>query len=333
MSLTDALLLEGFYDAKDVWIALRTDGVYGSGTQSDPYDGSSYQKFDLLMNSIPEYAIIHLGPGVFETQGYSGSTAGFRIKRRQKIRGSGIDVTVVKLVQATVADRHYVAFGNDPFSAPPADYVEISDLTVDCNLDGQPSSPNLTYARVACAAVGLLGSQLLIRRIKAINWGTKSLQVECFVICINVAHPYLPSLENPGFIHSGIEQCIAVQPAQNCVFNSTILCIAGSEDPFSHVQAFGSGPFIRNCFVDSGYKRKDNGQPFDSFYITSKPDLPGIPGTKIVEGPPGTFTGIGRTIVWPANTFNSSMPTRIPTPIANGRASFQSHQMRPILIS
>src|SRR5438046_2101310 len=36
--LSDAFLLDPA--RLDVWIALRTDGVKGSGTESDPYDGS-----------------------------------------------------------------------------------------------------------------------------------------------------------------------------------------------------------------------------------------------------------------------------------------------------
>jgi len=38
MSLLDSLLLDPA--RLDVWIALRTDGVKGSGTESDPYNGS-----------------------------------------------------------------------------------------------------------------------------------------------------------------------------------------------------------------------------------------------------------------------------------------------------
>lgn len=40
MSLTDALLNEGYRDPREVWIALRADGQKGSGTIDDPYDGS-----------------------------------------------------------------------------------------------------------------------------------------------------------------------------------------------------------------------------------------------------------------------------------------------------
>ena len=38
MSLLDALLLDPA--PFNVWIAFRTDGIKGSGTASDPYDGS-----------------------------------------------------------------------------------------------------------------------------------------------------------------------------------------------------------------------------------------------------------------------------------------------------
>lgn len=39
MSLMDAMLLEGYRDPREVYIALRTDGLKGSGTIDDPYDG------------------------------------------------------------------------------------------------------------------------------------------------------------------------------------------------------------------------------------------------------------------------------------------------------
>jgi len=52
MSLFDALLLEPA--PFEVWIAYRTDGIKGSGTLNDPWDGSSQTKFDELMNDLPE---------------------------------------------------------------------------------------------------------------------------------------------------------------------------------------------------------------------------------------------------------------------------------------
>ena len=96
MSLLDALLLEpydlsgGSTGPGEVWIAMRTDGVKGSGTQTDPWDGSTAAKFDALMQALPVNTRIHLGPGVFETRGYSdGEAGGWEPKSGQKILGSG----------------------------------------------------------------------------------------------------------------------------------------------------------------------------------------------------------------------------------------------------
>jgi len=48
MSLLDAILLEPHRDAKNVWIALRSDGNNGSGTEDDPYHGGV--KFEAPIN-------------------------------------------------------------------------------------------------------------------------------------------------------------------------------------------------------------------------------------------------------------------------------------------
>jgi len=39
LSLLDAILFDPHRDPKDVWIALRSDGNQGSGTENDPYHG------------------------------------------------------------------------------------------------------------------------------------------------------------------------------------------------------------------------------------------------------------------------------------------------------
>jgi hypothetical protein len=53
MSLLDALLLDPL--RMNVWVAVRTEAVpvAGTGTQNDPFDGSSAAKFDALMNALP----------------------------------------------------------------------------------------------------------------------------------------------------------------------------------------------------------------------------------------------------------------------------------------
>lgn len=51
MSLLNALFLEPY--PLEVWIAYRTDGIKGSGTLNDPWDGSTDAKFDSIMNGLP----------------------------------------------------------------------------------------------------------------------------------------------------------------------------------------------------------------------------------------------------------------------------------------
>ena len=52
MSLMDAMLLEGYRDPRDVYIALRTDGARGSGTIDDPYDGGTRAEALLSLSSL-----------------------------------------------------------------------------------------------------------------------------------------------------------------------------------------------------------------------------------------------------------------------------------------
>ena len=49
MSLLDALLLDPA--SFNAWIAYRSDGIKGSGTASDPYDGSTQIRFDGAMQT------------------------------------------------------------------------------------------------------------------------------------------------------------------------------------------------------------------------------------------------------------------------------------------
>ena len=60
--------------APEIWIAARTDGIAGSGTSSNPYDGHTAALFDGIMRSVASYTTVHLGAGVFETTGSAAIT-------------------------------------------------------------------------------------------------------------------------------------------------------------------------------------------------------------------------------------------------------------------
>ncbi len=171
MSLSDAILLDPY--PFEIWITTRSDSA-GTGTMNDPFGANTAAKFDALMTTISAQAgpaLVHLGPGTFETAGYSddATSGGWQMKSAMRIVGAGKDVTTLKLVNATT-NRQYFAIGHKlkvtvaSQDVPnPVDFAEVSDLTIDCNLGGQ------TAATVACGAIRLMGNHVKVERVKAIN--------------------------------------------------------------------------------------------------------------------------------------------------------------------
>jgi len=101
MSLLDALLLDA--QRINVWVAFRTDGQKGCGTQADPYNGSNAGLFDEIMSELPDSppVRVHLGSGEFLTKGFADDViGGWEPKPGLKLVGSGIDVTTLKLTGA-----------------------------------------------------------------------------------------------------------------------------------------------------------------------------------------------------------------------------------------
>ena len=173
-------------------------------------------RFDDLMRRLSAMSNtamrIHLGPGAFETRGYTEISQGnpnlnWQPKAGMKFAGSGIDVTTLKLVFANLSSGHYYAIGGDYNNL--RDYLSVFDITVDCNLPGQPFTPGVDYADVTCSAIRVVGSFVRIRRVKAINWGAQTTAAEAFVIAVSGSHPDYP--DNEG-VNPIIEDCICVQP-------------------------------------------------------------------------------------------------------------------------
>jgi hypothetical protein len=333
MSLLDSLLLDP--QKLDVWIAVRSDGVKGSGTESDPYNGSPRQEsalsvtnltnsgrgatatannhgyndgdvvmisgvtgmgsaqfngrfsiygkttntFQYAMASLPaggisitdakcakvlfqfdelmypgfaEYTAIHLGPGVIETRGFSQATGGWSPKSGQKIIGSGIDVTTLKIVHGKGAEggsiAQYYAIGTF-IDADIVDF-EASDFTVDCNLGGQPVLASASYfAPVLCGAISVVGSRIRIRRVRAINWGNQSTDYENFVLYVGWSSPVIGEMTD-----CVIEDCVLEQPALNNAQLVSCLGIGGFVDKDGFHGAFHRGCVVRNCVVDCRYQ-------------------------------------------------------------------------------
>src|SRR6266850_3229000 len=259
MSLLDALLLDPY--PLNVYIAARTDGIKGSGTINDPWDGSSVDKFDGILSAIPAStkARIHLSPGTFQTRGYADGVtgAGWSPQEKWSIVGSGLDLTILQLVAGSTVNQHYFAIGHPlGSSGTRVDYLSVTDLTIDCNL---PTTS------VACGAIRIMGDHVRIRRVKAKNWGTRSSsQPTCSVLAVIIADP---EAANTAAADAGIEDCMVVEPSANNTGSANLLS-AGSKDFSTDQEVYANAPFIRNCFVDCGAASVPSAA-FRGFYMAS----------------------------------------------------------------
>ena len=98
----------------EFWFAQRTGGPppVGTGTYSDPYDGSNSTNFDANMRAIMNLGgalagknlTIHFFPGTYQTLGWSNSdtsaSVGWRPLQGWRLVGAGIDNTIIQLVEA-----------------------------------------------------------------------------------------------------------------------------------------------------------------------------------------------------------------------------------------
>ena len=251
--------------------------------EGSPFAALVTFQFDRILRDLPSNTRINLGPGTFQTRGYAPQGINsWQPKAGQNIVGAGIGVTTLQLVGASVADQHYHAIGVNlsPSGATPAAPVggfEISDLTIDCNMDNQPLRGQSNYTPVACGAVRVFGSHCRIRNVKAINWDTKSLKEGCFVLSIIDASTETTDGNGQPVMQestaSGIEDCIAVAPSRNCTREVTVLHVGGKKNAANQAQAFGVAPFIRNNFVDGEFKTPPTAvppsQPSNSHLLTS----------------------------------------------------------------
>lgn len=241
----------------EIWITPNgTAG--GTGTATDPYRTPDPDSFFNLINggSIPEYSTIHLMPGTFLVRASCVAPdppTCLTVKNGWKVRGAGMDVTIVKVMNnhcpVTLANKLEVIA-----SWPAVDSVEVSDLTVDCNLSEQ-------VPVLVVNAVALRGSNNRISRVHAINWGSKVIapdEGECFVLA--VASLYTP---RPQGFHVGvIEECIVDQPAllqQGHPSGTT--CIGVIIPSTQPSDGTAGGWVIRNCVVKDITAGSGQGQP------------------------------------------------------------------------
>ena len=121
----------GYTPAREIWIAVRTDGLPGLGTQANPYDGSTQAKFDALMRSFQgtPNLVINLAAGTFKTNILTRTWAP---KSGWVIQGAGMYKTTIQAVGSVAGTCYNIHVLWSPYNVS-TDNVVLRDFTVDCN--------------------------------------------------------------------------------------------------------------------------------------------------------------------------------------------------------
>lgn len=207
-------------------------------------------EFDGCMAALPENSRIHLTAGVFHT------VKGVSLKSGCWLAGEGMDRTIILLDD--IGSRPIINGGFSVIvSAPPRIHgAGVSDLTVDCNFQGQ----SLHKAKVGIGAVALNGTDLRLSSVKAINFGSTGREDFVLALC----HDDWATSDFAIATNLIIDGCVVTQPASNSTFPGGFGCIViygipkplsggGHEGESTPITRVGTGwvtrAEVKNCRV------------------------------------------------------------------------------------
>lgn len=234
------------YDPTATYVAYRTDGIIGSGTFHNPYDGSTALKLDSYIQSLPAGGTLYFGNGTFQSSGYVPGRYSHN-KTGQKFIGQGIDKTVIKVIGMEPNISQFALFSSDYNHFQ--HYCQYKDFTIDCNMDGQ--SYNTGYA---CGGINIQGNYTLIKNVRVKNWGCR-LTREVFMLSAGGGGQFSFFKNGTGAI---IENCVVDSPNINPLYpnreGASLIHIFGgayTQDPNNLSGSHHNG-IIRNCVADGG---------------------------------------------------------------------------------
>lgn len=211
-------------------------------------------RFDTIMADVTKAGIpnvcVHLGPGVFYTRGYhDGITGSWQIQSGQRIAGSGLGVTTLRMLNNTASKSCY-AIGHaltrtSPSSAPNrVDLAEVADMSIDANLAA-------AAATSSAGALRMMGNHARAVRVRAVNFGTKDATKPCmaFAMLTGNTNSGSSATNELGVANCGLSECAAVKPNFSTLGPVTAFHVGPSEAGGS-TEAVGVGPYIQNCFAD-----------------------------------------------------------------------------------
>ena len=256
----------------NIYLAVRHDGIAGTGTASNPFDASTAARYDHLLATYSQNTIFHYAVGTYQTTGYRFRTRKSAGTNCQHL-GAGVDQTVIQLVGTTDPTQDGIIFGTD-YDAT-ADGFQLQNLTLDCNALG---NPKFTSHIGSVGAISTAGSNILIRGVKVIGFGAGLRGVECFVVLISPG----PALSWRSFSNITIDSCIFTSPVQGNQDGLTCVTIATNAgvtltntsisncwfidlaSDFSYSHAFFAerctGNYVQNCEVGT-YTEPSSVQP------------------------------------------------------------------------
>ncbi len=124
-------------------------------------------------------------------------------------------------------------------------------MTIDCNIHNQPIPDGYRWAPVIVGAIGLAGSQIRARRVRAIHFGSQGTIApipECFPIYVTNGHP-----DHPSNFNCVIEDCIIEKPGENTTYTNTCLGLLAGEAQGRN--GYHLACAIRNCYLDGDFSK------------------------------------------------------------------------------
>lgn len=207
------------------------------------------------------------------------------LKNNTKIKGAGKNATILRIVDhcaAAARSSSWLSVLQNYDFYVPANEVQISDLTLDCNYNNQPAK------RATMNAIVLRGSGGIIERVKCINFGAGTNGNECFVVSANLVSGGQPSRKGVR-----IQECEFTQPGSNAGIAyprkvPEITCLAFGGDAGKGSTNYSEGDLIQYNFIHD-LRRDDQNQRSEIHGITSSWSS----GAKIISNSVVNIDGVG----------------------------------------
>lgn len=232
-------------------IAIRNDEVVGTGTEADPYDGSSPERLHKILEQVPDGACLRFGPGTFSV----GMGLTVASGKSVSLIGSGKTMTSLKL-QDTLPSGDSPAHptvgmvvsawganaGSTGYSEKSSLYV--ADLTLDANVEGSLKSVNFT-----ADVLHTNYPTVVVERVKVVNCGgSENYPTESFHMMAWYTHPDNEPTRTWTWYQRFSDIHVVVRPGQTRT--ATVLSVGSSVGQPPAVPAIGY-TIVENCIFDA----------------------------------------------------------------------------------